>query len=427
MNDVEPGSLCLVAGTENGADVLYADSGSRQCRHRLPTEQSGAASIAASDRLGPACVLPAKGLICGYNWSGKEARLKVHARARLSKVAMSEDGQFLAAAEEGESVRLWSLMNGELLYEAKPVLRGVSSLALDCLAGVMLVGGRGGEVVGISFSMPREVARFSRHTLPVTSLASDGLVFASASLDHTLRVHCLQGSGGAELNAFRLESPVTSTCLAAEEGFALAGDALGGLSLAPLRRFDGDAVSRKEWVNGSPVESVALAPSRSGSGRLAASSCKADAPVRLWRVSRRSWSSFSLVPLRDVRVDSGSVHSLSFCSPRPFSERLSWPERLGTVVRSWEEGLSSSEASVAPSWLPGNKRLRESGCSLSGSESADALLRFTKRSRGRDDENSNMAEGSAEADHSADTSWRSRYMDLLNAARVALDSVPLWH
>jgi WD40 repeat protein len=270
------------------------------------------------------------GTVRGYTLSNGSQAFSANAGSPAHDVALSPDGQVLAAATEGGQVRLFSSGNGggvnpqQLAGFAGPVTRvafspdgkriiGASSgeatdllvfdranggllerlTGLNSSAAVLLTSGEGTavQVWAGSAADPLRAwalnarARFTGHSQPVTSLAAipgAAMQVVSGSRDNTLRHFNLEN--GQQIRQFNHGGPVTGVAVrsdgtrfasVSENGRARLWNAQNGQQLVEMR---GDV--RRETVVSRLTQLESAATARRNAAQQAVAAAEADLPKK---------------------------------------------------------------------------------------------------------------------------------------------------
>jgi WD40 repeat protein len=194
-----------------------------------------------------------------------------------ASVALSADGQKLAAGVANNAVKLWNLADGAPLRTFTGHGAAVEAVAFAPDGTILASGDQRGAIKLWDVASGRELRTLSGHTSWVDALAfaPDGRTLASGSGDHSVRVW--EVASGRELRALQGHAaPVTSVA------FAPQGQLIASSDEADLIRLWDPASGRElKTLRGHTdlVEAVAFSPD----GHVLASA-SADSTVRLWDV-----------------------------------------------------------------------------------------------------------------------------------------------
>jgi WD40 repeat protein len=195
----------------------------------------------------------------------------------VASLALSADGQKLAAGIANNAIRLWNLADAAPLRTLAGHTAAVEAVAFSPDGTILASGDQRGTIKLWDVAGGRELRTLTGHTSWVDALAfsPDGHTLASGSGDRSARLWDV--ASGRELRALEGHAaPVTSVAFAPKEGLLATAD-----EAEVIKLWDSGSGRELRSLRGHTdlVESVAFSPD----GHLLASA-SSDSTVRLWDV-----------------------------------------------------------------------------------------------------------------------------------------------
>ncbi|GAA5907699.1 hypothetical protein JCM6882_008951 [Rhodosporidiobolus microsporus] len=171
-----------------------------------------------------------------WNFTRETTQHRLIPPVRLSTMATSKDGAYMAGGTPDGRLFLWEISSGSLLITVDAHYRAVSALAFSD-DGAALVSGSEDATVSVwsigrllnstPMNPPTPFATLSDHTLPVTDLAVGVGAFPkcrviTASLDSTVKIWDISTSPPSLLSTFSFPTPISHVALDPLERFFFA-------------------------------------------------------------------------------------------------------------------------------------------------------------------------------------------------------------